>query len=50
MFINSTQLKKLMKRDYKEVKLTVGNIDSGYSNFWEAHGLYISCMTVCLTS
>lgn len=43
MFINSTQLKKLMKRDYKEVRLTVGNIDSGYSilgSTWIVHILH----------
>ncbi|MFR6331177.1 MAG: hypothetical protein ACLUOI_21795 [Eisenbergiella sp.] len=40
MFINSTQLKKLMKRDYKDVKLTIGNIDNGYSimgSTWMVH-------------
>lgn len=40
MFINSSQLKKLMKRDYKDVKLTIGNIDSGYSimgSTWAVH-------------
>lgn len=40
MFINSTQLKKLMKRDYKDVKLTIGNVDGGYSimgSTWMVH-------------
>lgn len=40
MFINSTQLKKLMKRDYKDVKLTIGNVDGGYSimgSAWMVH-------------
>ena len=40
MFINSSQLKKLMKRDYKDVKLIIGNIDSGYSimgSTWAVH-------------
>lgn len=40
MFINSTQLKKLMKRTYKDMNLTIGNIDNGYSimgNTWIIH-------------
>ena len=40
MFINSTQLKKLMKREYKDVRLTIGNIDGGYSimgSTWIVH-------------
>lgn len=40
MFINSTQLKKLMKRDFKEVRLTIGNLDDGYSvlgSTWAVH-------------
>lgn len=40
MFINSTKLKKLMKKDYKDGKLTVGNIDNGYSivgSTWAVH-------------
>lgn len=40
MFINSSQLKKLMKREYKDVRLTIGNIDGGYSimgNTWIVH-------------
>lgn len=41
MFINSSQLKKLMKRDYKDVKLTIGNIDSGYSIMGSAWAVHI---------
>ena len=41
MFINSSQLKKLMKRDYKDVKLTIGNIDSGYSIIGSAWAVHI---------
>lgn len=40
MFINSSQLKKLMKRDFKEVRLTIGNLDGGYSvlgSTWAVH-------------
>lgn len=40
MFINSTQLKKLMKREYRDVRLTIGNIDGGYSimgSTWIVH-------------
>lgn len=40
MFVNSTQLKKLMKRDFKEVRLTIGNLDGGYSimgSTWAVH-------------
>ena len=40
MFINSSQLKKLMKREYKNVRLTIGNIDGGYSimgSTWIVH-------------
>ena len=41
MFINSTQLKRMMKRDYKEAKLTIGNIDEGYSVLGSTWGIHI---------
>ena len=40
MFISNSQLKKLMKKDYKDKKITIGNIDGGYSimgNNWIVH-------------